>query len=55
MQKNARNIDHYNIDVIFSVGYRVKSQSGTQFRIWVSRILKKYLVEGFAINVKRLQ
>ena len=51
----ARNIDHYNLDVIISVGYRVKSQSGTQFRIWASKVLKNYLVEGFAINEKRLQ
>jgi hypothetical protein len=40
----------YNLDVIISVGYRVKSQRGTQFRIWANRVLKEYLLKGFAIN-----
>lgn len=40
----------YNLDVIISVGYRVKSQQGTQFRIWATRILKDYLLKGYAIN-----
>lgn len=40
----------YNLDVIISVGYRVKSQRGTQFRIWANKILKEYLVKGYAIN-----
>ncbi len=40
----------YSLDVIISVGYRVKSKSGTQFRIWANRILKEYLVKGYAIN-----
>lgn len=40
----------YNLDVIISVGYRVKSQRGTQFRIWANRILKEYLVKGYAVN-----
>ena len=40
----------YNLDVIISVGYRVKSQRGTQFRIWANRILKSYLLKGYAIN-----
>jgi hypothetical protein len=40
----------YNLDVIISVGYRVKSIQGTQFRIWASRILKEYLLRGYAIN-----
>jgi len=42
----------YNLDVIISVGYRVKSQRGTQFRIWANRVLKDYLTKGFAINEK---
>ena len=46
---------YYSLDVIISVGYRVKSKQGTQFRIWANSILKAYLVEGFAINKKRLQ
>ncbi len=50
----ARNIDHYNLDVIISVGYRVNSKRGTQFRIWANSVLKEYLVKGYAINEKRL-
>ncbi len=42
----------YNLDVIISVGYRVKSQRGTQFRIWANRILKEYLLQGYAVNNK---
>ncbi|MDR2706847.1 MAG: virulence RhuM family protein, partial [Planctomycetaceae bacterium] len=42
----------YNLDVIISVGYRVKSQRGTQFRIWANRILKDYLIKGYAVNQK---
>ena len=42
----------YNLDVIISVGYRVKSQRGTQFRIWANRILKDYLIKGYAVNNK---
>jgi prophage maintenance system killer protein len=44
----------YNLDVIISIGYRVKSQRGTQFRIWATQRLKDYLVQGYAINEKRL-
>ena len=50
-----RKVEYYNLDVIISVGYRVKSKRGTQFRIWANRILKDYLVQGFAINKKLLQ
>lgn len=46
--------EHYNLDVIISVGYRVKSKQGTKFRIWANRVLKDYLVKGYAINEKRL-
>jgi hypothetical protein len=45
-----RNIEHFNLDVIISVGYRVKSLRGTQFRIWANKILKNYMLKGFAIN-----
>lgn len=45
---------YYNLDVIISVGYRVKSKQGTQFRIWANKILKEYLVKGYAVNEKRL-
>ena len=40
----------YNLDVVISVGYRVKSQRGTQFRIWANKVLKDYLVKGYAVN-----
>lgn len=46
---------YYNLDVIISVGYRVKSKRGTQFRIWATQRLKDYLVKGFALNQQRLQ
>ena len=46
----SRNIKYYNLDVIISVGYRVKSLRGKQFRIWATNLLKEYLVKGFAIN-----
>ncbi|NLV57377.1 MAG: virulence RhuM family protein [Clostridiales bacterium] len=45
-----RQIDYYNLDVIISVGYRVKSLRGTQFRIWATQRLREYLVKGFAMN-----
>ncbi|MFA5954353.1 MAG: virulence protein RhuM/Fic/DOC family protein [Patescibacteria group bacterium] len=47
-------VDYYNLDVIISVGYRVKSQNGVKFRIWASRVLKQYLTKGYTINEKRL-
>jgi hypothetical protein len=47
-----RNTNLYNLDVIISVGYRVKSQRGTQFRIWANRVLKDYIIKGFAVNQK---
>ena len=46
---------YYNLDVIISVGYRVKSQRGTQFRIWATRTLKEYIVKGFVLDDKRLK
>ncbi len=45
----------YNLDVIISVGYRVKSRQGTQFRIWATKILKDYLIKGYALDQKKLQ
>lgn len=50
-----RAIDYYNLDVIISVGYRVKSQRGVQFRIWATKILKEYLLKGFAMDDERLK
>lgn len=48
-------VDYYNLDVIISVGYRVKSMRGVQFRQWATQTLKQFLVQGYAINQKRLQ
>jgi hypothetical protein len=45
----------YNLDVIISVGYRVKSQRGTQFRIWATQRLKEYIVKGFTMDDERLK
>lgn len=49
-----RKIRFYNLDAIISVGYRVNSKRGIQFRIWASKVLKEYLIKGFSINEKRL-
>jgi len=48
-------IQHFNLDVIISVGYRVKSQRGVQFRQWATAVLKQHLVQGYTLNQKRLQ
>lgn len=48
-------VDYYNLDVIISVGYRVKSHQGTQFRIWATNVLKEYLKKGFALDDERLK
>ena len=50
----SRDIDHYNLDVIISVGYRVSSLRGTQFRIWATQKLREYIVKGFAMDDERL-
>jgi hypothetical protein len=49
-----RQVDHYNLDVIISVGYRVHSHRGTQFRIWATQRLREYLIKGFALDDERL-
>jgi hypothetical protein len=49
------DVRYYNLDVIISVGYRVKSQQGTQFRIWATQRLKEYIVKGFALNDERFK
>ncbi len=51
----SRDVQFYNLDVIISVGYRVKSQQGTQFRIWATQRLKEYIVKGFALNDERFK
>jgi hypothetical protein len=48
-------ISYYNLDVIISVGYRIKSQRGTQFRIWATKTLKEYIIKGFVLDDKRLK
>ncbi len=48
-------VDFYNLDMIISVGYRVKSKRGIAFRKWANNVLKKYLLEGYAVNSKRLE
>lgn len=52
---STKPTNYYNLDVVISVGYRVKSQRGVQFRIWASEILKEYLKKGFAIDDRRLK
>jgi len=52
-QQKAHNF--YNLDVIISVGYRVKSKQGTQFRIWATKRLKEYIVKGFTLNDERFK
>ena len=49
-KQQTKLVEYYNLDVIISVGYRVKSKQGTQFRIWANRILKDYLLKGYALN-----
>ena len=51
----TRNIDYYNLDVIISVGYRVRSKEGTKFRQWANQVLKNYMLKGYAVNQKRLE
>ena len=51
----TRELDYYNLDMIISVGYRVKSKNGVIFRKWATKVLKDYMIEGYAINQKRLE
>ncbi len=55
--KDGKNyqVDYYNLDMIISVGYRVKSQNGIIFRKWATKILKEYMIKGYAVNQKRLE
>lgn len=50
-----REIEYYNLDTIISVGYRVNSKRGTQFRIWATKVLRDYIIKGFTLNEKRLK
>lgn len=54
-RKVSRKRKHYNLDAIISVGYRISSKRATQFRQWATQTLKQFLVQGYAINQKRLQ
>lgn len=49
-RKVVRNIPYFSLDMVISVGYRVNSKQGTQFRIWANKVLKEYLIKGYAIN-----
>jgi len=51
----TRDVEYYNLDMIISVGYRVKSQNGILFRKWATKILKDYMLKGYAVNQKRLE
>ena len=51
----SRNVDFYNLEVIISIGYRVKSHRGTQFRIWATQRLREYIVKGFTLDDERLK
>jgi len=51
----SRKVQHYNLDVIISVGYRVKSMRGTQFRQWATAVLHEYLQKGFVMNDEKLK
>ena len=48
-------VDYYSLDVIISVGYRVKSKEGTKFRIWANKVLKEHMLKGYTINQRRLE
>ena len=49
------NVEYYNLDVIISVGYRVKSKNGIVFRKWANKVLKDYMIKGYSVNQKRLE
>jgi prophage maintenance system killer protein len=51
----SRTLEHYNLDMIISVGYRVNTKRGTQFRMWATRVLREHLVKGFTVNKRRLK
>lgn len=54
-RKVKREVEHYSLDMIISIGYRVNSKRGTRFRIWANKILKDYLIKGYSINERKLQ
>lgn len=54
-KKQTREVDYYNLDMIISVGYRVNSKQGIIFRRWATKVLKDYMIKGYAVNQKRLE
>lgn len=50
-----RNIEHYNLDAIIAVGYRINSKKATEFRIWATKVLKEYMIKGYNLNVERFK
>lgn len=54
-RKVKRNIEHYDLDVIIAVGYRINSKKATEFRIWATKILKEYMIKGFALNDEKMK
>ena len=54
-KKQTHMVDYYNLDMIISIGYRVKSMQGISFRKWANRILKDYMLKGYAVNQRRLE
>ena len=54
-KKQTRELDYYNLDMIISVGYRVNSKQGIAFRKWATKILKDYMLKGYAVNQRRLE
>lgn len=55
LREVKRNLEHYNLDAVISIGYRVNSASATHFRIWATQILKEYIIKGFAMDDERLK
>ena len=51
----SRERDHYNLDMVISIGYRVNSKRGTQFRVWANSVLKEYLINGYVVNEQKLK
>ena len=51
----SRERDHYNLDMVISIGYRVNSKRGTQFRVWANSVLKEYLIKGYVVNEQKLK
>lgn len=54
-QEGKRQVEYYSLDAIISVGYRVNSKKATHFRIWATKVLKEYMIKGFALDDERLK